>query len=61
MKAPEYMTIKELKKILANLPDDYYACVEGGENEHGEWAKLYISPTIPDPWDFTEHEGILKY
>jgi hypothetical protein len=55
------MTIKELKKILANLPDDYYACVEGGENEHGEWAKLYISPTIPDPWDFTEHEGILKY
>ena len=63
MRAPDYMTVKELKEILANIPDNLYACVDGGEDCGGEWVELYISPTIPDHcWDRNdEHMTILKY
>ena len=61
MQAPEYMTIKELKEILANMPDDYYACVEGGEDEHGGWGSFYISSQTPDHWMEADRITVLDY
>lgn len=61
MSTRDYITIKELKEILANIPDNYYACVQGGEDAGGEWGELYVSPIIPDYWRTTEHMTILKY
>lgn len=61
MKTRDYITVKELKEILTNIPDDYYACVQGGEDGSGEWAELYVSQTIPDYYRTTEHMTILEY
>ena len=61
MKTRDYITIKELKEILANIPNNYYACVQGGEDVGGEWGELYISPTVPDYWMAAERIVILKY
>lgn len=61
MKTRDYVTVKELKEILANIPDDDYICVQGGEDAGGEWAELYVSQTIPDYYRTTEHIIILKY
>ena len=61
MRLPEYVTVKELKEILANFPDDYYACVEGGEDEHGEWGSFYVSSQKPALWMEADRVTILDY